>query len=118
VRTDWAEDDDERPDTADAARARGADAVYDADPVRGAATEREGSGQGNDASADRVARSLEYRADVDAVDRAYAIDQGYARYKRSRKRPSPRPCAASKPRTRTAILTGLEHRLKGKDRLD
>ena len=117
MRTDWAEDDDERPDTADAARAREADAVCDADPVRSAATEREGSGQGDDASADRVARRLEYRADVDAVDRTGVIDQRYAHVREIEEKtvtPAMRRIEAEDP---DRHLTGLDHRLKGKDRL-
>jgi hypothetical protein len=117
VRTDWAEDDDERPDITDAVRARETDAVYDADPVRGAATEREGVDQGDDASADRMARSLGYRADVDAVGRAHAIDQGYARVQEIEEKtvtPAMRRIEAEDP---DRHLTGLDHRLKGKDRL-
>ena len=118
MRTDWAEDDDERRDTADAARAREADAVPDADPVRSAATERDGSGQGDDASADRVARRLEYRADVDAVGRAYAIDQGYARVQEIEEKTITPAMRRIEAEDSGRILIGLEHRLKGKDRLE
>jgi hypothetical protein len=117
VRIDRADDGDERQDTADAPKARRVDAVHDADPVRGAATERDGADQGDDASATRVARSLEYRANVEAVDRAYAIDQGYARVQEIEEKtvtPAMRRIEAEDP---DRHLAGLENRLKGKDRL-
>jgi hypothetical protein len=117
MRIDRADDCDERPDTPGASGARGADDVHSAEPVRGAAAERDGAGRGDDASADRVARNLEYRAKVEAVDRADAIDQGYARVQEIEEKtvtPAMRRIEAADP---NRTLTGLEHRLKGKDRL-
>ena len=84
---------------------------------RGAAAEWHGAGQGDDASAARVARNLEYRATVDAVFRAHAIDQGYARVKEVEEKtvtPAMRRIEAEDP---DRHLAGLENRLKGKDRL-
>ena len=83
MRIDRADDGGERPGAPAASEARGADAAYDAEPMRAAAAEPAGTGQGDsrgdDASAARVARNLEYRATVDAANRAHAIDQGYTR---------------------------------------
>jgi hypothetical protein len=102
---------------AGAARARGVDGGTDAGAVRGATAERCATGQGDDASAARVERSLEYRATVAANDRAYAIDQGYARVKEIEEKtvtPAMRRIEAEDP---DRTLVGLENRLKGKDRL-
>jgi hypothetical protein len=129
VRIDRSDDGDERPDAADAPGLRGADggldggadrnAVPDRGTARdrGAAAEWHGAGQGGDASAARVARNLEYRATVDAVFRAHAIDQGYARVKEIEEKtvtPAMRRIEAEDP---DRHLAGLENRLKGKDRL-
>jgi hypothetical protein len=111
VRIDLPGDDAEGPDAADAPRAPGTD------PVQGAAVERVSSAQSGDASADRAARNLEYRATVDAADRAYAIDRGYARVCEIEEKtitPAVRRIEAEDPDRR---LVGLEHRVKGKDRL-
>jgi IS5 family transposase len=115
---DRAADGDERPGTADVPEVRGADAVRDAGPVRGAAAERHGaSRQGDDTSAARVARNLEYRATAEAVDRAYTIDQGCARVQEIEEKtvtPAMRRTEAEDPERH---LAGLENRLKGKERL-
>jgi hypothetical protein len=66
---------------------------------------------------ERIARNLEYRATVDAVFRAHAIDQGYAKVKEIEEKtvtPAMRRIEAEDP---DRHLAGLEHRLKGKDRL-
>ena len=68
-------------------------------------------------SAFRVERALEHRANVDAVNRAYAIDQGYARVQEIEAKtvtPAMRRIEAEDP---DRTLVGLEHRLKGKERL-
>jgi hypothetical protein len=65
----------------------------------------------------RIALAVEYRAKVAAVDRAHAIDQGYARVselERGTVTPALRRIEAEDP---DRHLAGLEHRLKGKDRL-
>jgi len=64
-----------------------------------------------------VARALEYRATVEAVGRAYAIDKGCARVREIEEKtvtPAMRRIEAEDP---DRHLTGLDHRLKGKDRL-
>ena len=69
-------------------------------------------------SAVRVERALEHRATVEAVNRAYAIDQGYARVQEIEEKtvtPAMRRIEAEDP---DRTLVGLENRLKGKDRLD
>ena len=86
-------------------------------PVRDAAADRDGAARGVDGSAARVARNLEYRATVDAANRSYAIDQGYARVREIEEKtvtPAMRRIEAEDP---DRHLVGLEHRLKGKDRL-
>jgi hypothetical protein len=116
VRIDRADDGDERPDTADAPGARGADGARDTGPERDLAGKDVGHG-GEAGSAERVARSLEYRATVDAVFRTHAIDQGYRRVKEIEEKtvtPAMRRIEAEDP---DRHLAGLEHRLKGKDRL-
>lgn len=114
MRIDRADEGDERPDAAGAPEVRGADTVHDANPVRGAAAERDSAGQGGDASAARAARNLDYRA---TVDRTYAIDQGCARVQEIEEKtvtPAMRRIEAEDPGRH---LTGLEYRLKEKDRL-
>jgi len=117
VRIDRSDDGDERPDAAEAPGARGADTAWGAGPVRGAAAERDGASQGDGGSAARVARNLEYRATVEAVDRAHAIDQGYARVQEVEEKtvtPAMRRIEAEDP---DRHLGGLENRLKSRDRL-
>jgi hypothetical protein len=123
VRIDRSDDGGERPDPADAARvhradhARGSDQARGAGPDRGTTAERRGAGQGDEASAARVTRNLEYRETVDAVFRADAIDRGYARVKEIEEQtvtPAMRRIEAEDPGRH---LAGLENRLKGKDRL-
>jgi hypothetical protein len=143
VRIDRADDGDERPDTADARGVRGADAADDAAPVRGDARpdrgvvqdrgsapesgdvpDRDLAGKNADHGAEagsaeeRVARNLEYWATVDDVYRAYAIDQGYARVKEIEEKtvtPAMRRIEAEDP---DRALIGLEHRLKGRERIE
>jgi hypothetical protein len=118
VRIDRSDDGDERPDTADPPGVRGADAAWGAGAVRGAAPERDGVGQGDGGSAARVGRSLEYRATVEAVDRAHAVDQGYARVQEVEEKtvtPAMRRIEAEDP---DRTLIGLEHRLKGRERIE
>jgi hypothetical protein len=65
----------------------------------------------------RVTLALENRAKVDADYRAYAIDQGYERVREIEGNivtPAMQRIAAADPSRR---LAGLEHRLKGKERL-
>jgi hypothetical protein len=95
VRIDRSDDGDERPDAGDVPGARGADAGRDAGPDRGAAADHRGAGppeqdgasRDDDASTVRIARNLEYRATVDAVNRACAIDPGRARVQGIDERP-------------------------------
>jgi hypothetical protein len=78
---------------------------------------RDDASQGDDASAARVARNLEYRTSVEAADRAYAIDRGYARVKEIEEKtvtPAMRRIEAEDP---DRTLVGLEHRLKGRERI-
>lgn len=66
----------------------------------------------------RVERALEYRATVEAVYRAYAIDQGCARVEQVEREtvtPAMRRIEAEDP---TRHLAGLEHRLKGRYRIE
>lgn len=104
MRIDRPDDGDSPPDIGDAPVAHGADAARrepDTEPNAG----------------DRTARVLEYRATVDAVYRAHAIDQGCARVREIEEKtvtPAMRRIEAEDPGRH---LAGLEHRLKGKDRL-
>jgi hypothetical protein len=116
VRIDRADDGDERPETADVPGVRRADAAQHAGPDRDLAGEN--ADHGTEAgSAAREARASEYRATVEAVDRTYAIDQGYARVQEIEEKtvtPAIRRIEAEDP---NRTLVGLEHCLKGKDRL-
>ena len=77
MRIDRSDDGDERQDAADVPQ------VHRADAGRGAGQNRDlagkDAGHGETGSAVRVERALEHRATVEAVNRTYAIDQGYAR---------------------------------------
>jgi hypothetical protein len=117
VRIDRADDGDEHPDAADAPGARGADAVWSAGSAQGAAAGRDSAGQGDGGSAARVARNLEYRATVDTVNRAYAIDQGYARVREIEEKTVTPAMRRIEAEDSDRHLAGLEHCLKGKDRL-
>ena len=113
MRIDRSDDGGEQPD---AAEPRGVREVKDA-PVRDVAADGDRPARGDDGSAARVARNLEYRATVDAADRDYAIDQGYARVREIEEKtvtPAMRRIEAEDP---DRHLVGLEHRLKGKERL-
>jgi hypothetical protein len=148
VRIDRSDDGDERPDAADPPEMRRDDGRLDSGPGRnavpdrgtaperdaplagddspergtardrGVVAERHDAGQGGDVSAARVARNLEYRATVDGVFRAHAIDQGYARVKEIEEKtvtPAMRRIEAKDP---DRTLVGLEHRLKGRQRIE
>jgi hypothetical protein len=68
-------------------------------------------------AAARIALAAEQRAKVDATDRAYAIDQGYARA-RDLERGTITPAMKQiESEDADRHLVGLEHCLKGKDRL-
>ncbi|MGH3244812.1 MAG: hypothetical protein ACRDOI_01150 [Trebonia sp.] len=117
MRIDRADDGDERPHAADAPGVRGADGARGTGPEREPAGKDADHGGGETGSAERVARSVEYRATVDAVFRTHAIDQGYRRVKEVEEEtvtPAMRRIEAEDP---DRHLAGLEHRLKGKDRL-
>jgi hypothetical protein len=114
VRIDQPDDDDARAgraDTPDAVEARDADA---------AACSGFGSGDAGHERAVPAASPGEhvaYRVQVDAVFRAYAIDQAYDRVRdieRTTVTPAMKRIEAEDPERR---LAGLEHSLKGKDRL-
>jgi hypothetical protein len=112
VRSDWPDDGDSRPDGGDAPVAGGADGSRKdtADAVRTEPAVEPDAGK-------RVARVLEHRATVDAVYRAYAIDQGYEQVREIEEKtvtPAMRRIEAEDPGRH---LAGLEHRLKGKERL-
>jgi len=116
VRIDRSDGGDDRLDTADAPRVHGADAAGDAKPGRDVADNDAVAGSETE-TAVRVARALEYRATVEAVGRAYAIDKGCARVREIEEKtvtPAMRRIEAEDP---DRHLTGLDHRLKGKDRL-
>src|ERR1700749_397504 len=113
---DRSDDADERPDAADVPRVHRADAGRDADQNRDLAGKDTGH-RPEIGSSVRVERALEHRTTVDAVNRAYAIDQGYARVQEIEEKtvtPAMRRIEAEDP---DRTLVGLEHRLKGKDRL-
>ncbi len=66
----------------------------------------------------RTAHVAEYRATVDAVYRARTVDQGCARVREIEETtvtPAMRSIESEDP---TRHLAGLEHRLKGKDRIE
>ena len=116
MRIDRSDHGDERPDAADVPRVHRADAGRDAGQNRDLAGKDAGHGPETD-SAVRVEQALEHRTTVDAVNRAYAIDQGYARVQEIEEKtvtPAMRRIEAEDPDRR---LVGLENRLKGKDRL-
>jgi hypothetical protein len=120
VRIERSDDGDERPDAADAPGAPGAcgaDAARDTGPDRNLAGKNTGHGA-EAGGAERVARNLEYRATVEAADRAYAIDRGCARVQEIEEKtvtPAMRRIEAEDPER---TLVGLEHRLKGRERIE
>jgi len=117
VRIDRSDGGDDRPDTTDAPRVRGADAAGGAKPGRDVA-DNDAVGGSETGSAVRVARALEYRAAVEAVDRAYAIDKGCARVQEIEEKtvtPGMRRIEAEDP---DRVLVGLENRLKGRERIE
>jgi hypothetical protein len=117
VRIDRSDDGGERPDTADAPEVHRADAGRSTGPDGDLAGKNAARGA-EAGSADRVAGNLEYRATVEAVDRAYAIDQGCARVQEIEEKtvtPAMRRIEAEDP---DRHLTGLEHRLKGRERIE
>lgn len=117
MRIDRSDNGDGRANAVGAPRVRGTDGARDTGPDRDTPVAESDVGQGGDANAAQVARNLEYRATVDAVLRAHTIDQGYARVREIEEKtvtPAMRRIEAEDPDRR---LAGLEHRLKGKDRL-
>jgi hypothetical protein len=87
-----------------------------ADGCRPACDTRGGRGWAEPAD-ERVSQILESRAKVDAAYRAHAIDQGYERIREIESNlvtPAMRRIEAEDP---SRHLAGLEHRLKGKERL-
>lgn len=122
MRIDRSDGGDERPDATARPAGRGADTdggvrEVKATSVSGGAGERGDVDLDSGASAARVERNLEYRATVDAVNRGYAIDQGYARVREIEEKtvtPAMRRIEAEDP---DRSLVGLENRLKGKERL-
>jgi hypothetical protein len=116
VRIDRADNGDERPDITDAPEVRRVDAARNTGPDRDLAGKNADHGA-EAGSAAREARALDYRGTVEGVDRAYAIDQGCARVQEIEEKtvtPAMRRIEAEDP---SRHLAGLEHRLKGKDRL-
>jgi len=117
VRIDRPDGGDDRPDTTDAPRVHGADAAGDAKPGRDVADNDAVAGSETE-TAVRVARALEYRATVEAVGRAYAIDKGCARVREIEEKtvtPAMRRIEAEDP---DRVLVGLENRLKGRERIE
>jgi hypothetical protein len=110
VRVDQADGADEPTRSADTPAANGASGVH------GAPTTREADVGATDTSV-RVSRALGYQAGVEAVNRRYAIDRGYERIREIEEKtvtPAMRRIEAEDPERQ---LSGLENRLKGKDRL-
>ena len=108
MRIDQSDDDGERHTGAD----------HGVTPVRASAAEPGGDSHGDDASAARVTRNLEHRATVEAVNRVYAIGQGYARVEEIEEKtvtPAMRRIEAEDPERQ---LVGLEYRLKGRERVE
>jgi hypothetical protein len=117
VRIDRSDDRDGQPETTDAPRVRRADAAGSAGPDRDIA-DNEADGASETENAVQVARALEYRATVQAVDRAYAIDKGCARVQEIEEEtvtPAMRRIEAEDP---DRVLVGLENRLKGRERIE
>ena len=110
-------DGDKRPDVAVAPEVSGTDDGRDTGQSRDLAGKDAGHGP-ETASTVRVERALEHRANVDAVNRAYAIDQGYARVQEIEEKtvtPAMRRIEAEDP---DRHLVGLENRLKGRQRVE
>jgi hypothetical protein len=104
VRIDRSDDEASRPDSRDVPLTRRTNAEP-AEPI----VEPD--------AAKRIGRTLENRAKVDAAYRAYAIDQGYERIREVEcdvVTPTMRRIEAADPGRH---LAGLDHRLKGKERL-
>jgi hypothetical protein len=117
VRIDRSDDGDERPDAADVPPVHKADAGRDAGQ-NGNLAGKDAGHEPETGSSVRVERALEHRATVDAVNRAYAIDQGYARMREIEEKtvtPAMRRIEAEDP---DRTLVGLEHRLKGRQRVE
>ena len=117
MRIDPSDDGDERPDAADAPEMREADAGRDARPDRDLAGKNAADHGAEVGSAERTTRALEHRASVDAVNCVYTVDQGYARVREIEEQsvtPAMRRIEAEDP---ARHLAGLDHRLKGQERL-
>jgi hypothetical protein len=105
VRIDQPDGDDGHADAGDAPN-----------PVN-AAGDRDRSAAPDAGTEPRIARVMDHRANVDAVYRAYAIDQAYERVReieRGAVTPAMKRIEAEDP---DRHLAGLENSLKGKDRL-
>jgi hypothetical protein len=110
VRVDQADGADQPTRSADTPVTRGAREVPHAPSTREAGVEPTGASV-------RVSRALGYQAGVEAVNRRYAIDRGYERIREIEEKtvtPAMRRIEAEDPERQ---LSGLENRLKGKDRL-
>ena len=111
MRIDHPDEDGGRADDADTSDAN------EARDAEGAAGSRDGDRERAVPAASRSEEREAYRARVDAVFRAYAIDQAYERVReieRGTVTPAMKRIEAEDPERR---LAGLEHSLKGKDRL-
>jgi hypothetical protein len=116
VRIDRSADDVSAPDSPDAPMTAAGDASWKRIAGVGAASGSAEPGIERDAG-ERVGRVLDNRAKVEADYRAYAIDQGYERVREVECNvvtPAMRRIEAEDPNRH---LAGLEHRLKGKERL-
>jgi hypothetical protein len=110
VRTERPDDGDAEPSRLDAAEPREIAA-----PSEQQAPGKDGPDSGD--SDTRAKRALEYRAEVDSVYRTAAIDRAYERVREIEQgtvTPAMRRIEAGDP---DRHLAGLDHRLKGKDRL-
>jgi len=112
VRIDRPEDGDSHSDAADTPMTCGTDA------------NREGNADSSPAEPDvepdadkRAARDLKQRATVDAVYRAHAIDQGHERVREIEEKTVTPAMLRIEAEDPDRHLAGLEHRLKGKERL-
>jgi hypothetical protein len=66
----------------------------------------------------RVESSLRYRAGVEGINRRYAIDQGYERIREIEEKTVTPAMRRIEAEDSERHLAGLEHRLKGRDRIE
>jgi len=122
VRIDQPDEDDGRADDADTPEANEPADTSNLASLRGSADSGDALDPGHSAGADReptvrAAAFEEHHARVDDAYRAYAIDQAYERVREIERgivTPAMKRIGAEDPGRR---LAGLEHSLKGKDRL-